>query len=80
MCLCVRSGSAALDESGIQADVSDVMSVQHPGEETLQTQTVTAVRTRAVLPLKHTDQHNSLLIHTPDIPQRIVLGQTPVNI
>lgn len=52
--VCVCSGSAALDESWVQADVSDVMSVQQPGEETLQAQTVTAVRTRAVLPLKHT--------------------------
>lgn len=51
--VCVCSGSAALDESGVQADVSDVMSVQQPSEETLQTQAITAVRTRAVLPLKH---------------------------
>lgn len=64
MCVCVCLGSAALDESWVQADVSDVMSVQQPGEETLQTQTVTAVRTRAVFPLKNTHTHSSLLIHT----------------
>ena len=55
VCVCVSkgvcSGSAALDESWVQADVSDVMSVQQPGEETLQTQTVTTVRTCAILPL-----------------------------
>lgn len=49
--MCVCSGSAALDESWVQADVSDVMSVQQPGEETLQTQTVTTVRACAVFPL-----------------------------
>lgn len=68
MCVCVwaceRSGSAALDESRVQADVSDVVSVQQPGEETLQTQTITAVRTRAILPLKHTQRQRSLLKHT----------------
>lgn len=53
----VRSGSAALDESWVQADVSDVMSVQQPGEETLQTQTITTMRACAVFPLKHTNAH-----------------------
>lgn len=74
VCVCVSkgvcSGSAALDESWVQADVSDVMSVQQPGEETLQTQTVTTVRTCAILPLKHTHTHSSLLIHTVTTAQR----------
>lgn len=52
--------SAALDEPWIQTDVSDVMSVQQPGEEPLQSQTVTTMRTRAILPLEHT--HSK---HTP---------------
>lgn len=52
VCVCVCSWSAALDEPWVKTDVSDVMSVQQPGEETLQTQTITTVRTRAVLSLK----------------------------
>lgn len=72
MCVCVWacecSGSAALDESRVQADVSDVVSVQQPGEETLQTQTITAVRTRAILPLKRTQKpvetHSYQQLHT----------------
>lgn len=67
MCVSVCSRSAALDESWVQADVSDVMSVQQPGEETLQTQTVTAVRTRAVLPLKHT--HTAACYYTQLLKQ-----------
>lgn len=47
-----RSGPAALDEARVQADVPDVVSVQQPGEEALQAQTVAAVGTRAVLPLQ----------------------------
>lgn len=46
------SGSAALDEARVQAHVSDVVSVQQPGEETLQAEAVTSVRTRPELPLK----------------------------
>lgn len=53
----VCSRSAALDESRVEADISDVMSVQQPGEETLQTQTVTTMRACAILPLKHTKTH-----------------------
>lgn len=52
VCVFVCSWSAALDEPRVKTDVSDVMSVQQPGEETLQTQTITTVRTRAVLSLK----------------------------
>lgn len=47
------SRSAALDESWVEAYVSDVMSVQQPGEETLQPQTITAMRTCAIFSLKH---------------------------
>lgn len=48
------SGSAALDEARIEADVSDVVSVEQPGEEALQAQAVAAVGARSVLPLQHT--------------------------
>lgn len=54
------SRSATLDEPWVQADISDVMSIQQPGEETLQAQTISAVRTGAVLPLNNTHS----LIHT----------------
>lgn len=53
---CVRLGPASLDESWVKADVSDVVPVQQPGQETLETKAVTAVRTRAVLPLNGTWQ------------------------
>lgn len=63
------SGAAALDEARVQADVSDVMSVQQPGEEALQAQSVAAVRTRAILPLKHNHKpvnaHGQGLVHVP---------------
>lgn len=48
------SRSAALDEARVQADVSDVVSVEQPREEALQAQAVAAVGARAVLPLEHT--------------------------
>ncbi len=37
VCVCVRVQlrPAALNEAGIQADVTDVVSVQQPGEESL---------------------------------------------
>lgn len=52
------SRSAALDEARVEADVSDVVSVEQPGEEALQAQSVAAVGARAVLPLEHTPPHN----------------------
>ena len=56
--VCVCSGPAALDEAGVQAHVSDVVAVQQPCEEALQTQTVPPVGTGAVLPLEtHTHTH-----------------------
>lgn len=66
VCVCARSGPAALDEARVQADVSDVVSVEQPGEEALQAQAVAAVRTGAVLPLKHT--HSGLLTHIHAVP------------
>lgn len=58
------SGSAALDEARVEADVSDVVSVEQPGEEALQAQAVAAVGARAVLPLQtHAAQFNSYVIN-----------------
>jgi hypothetical protein len=44
---------ASADESRVEAHVSDVISVQHVGQESVQTETVAAVRERAILSLKH---------------------------
>lgn len=59
--LLVSSGSAALDEARVEADVSDVVSVEQPGEEALQAQAVAAVGARAVLPLEHTRRRTGSL-------------------
>lgn len=53
------SRSAALDESRVEADVSDVVPVEQPGEEALQAQAVAAVGARAVLPLQHSSVFTS---------------------
>lgn len=50
-CLCVCSWPAALNETRVQTNVTDVMTVQQPGEKAFQTQTITSMRTRAELPL-----------------------------
>lgn len=65
----VRSGSAALDEAWVQADVSYVMPVQQPGEETLQAQTITSVRACAILSLKR--RHGNVR-HLPMIAALLV--------
>lgn len=53
----LSSRPAALDEARVEADVSDVVSVEQPGEEALQAQAVAAVGAGAVLPLQHTAAH-----------------------
>lgn len=60
----VSSGSAALDEARVEADVSDVVSVEQPGEEALQAQAVAAVGARAVLPL---ETHAAAQFHFQDV-------------
>lgn len=51
VCVCVCSWPAALNETRVQTNVTDVMTVQQPGEKAFQTQTITSMRTRAELPL-----------------------------
>ena len=48
---CWCSWFASSQVSGVETHFSDVMSVQEPTQEPLQTQTIASVRTRAELPL-----------------------------
>lgn len=47
LCRSSRLGSAALDKAWVETHIPNVMSVQNPGEEPFQAQTVTTMRTRA---------------------------------
>lgn len=54
---------AALQETRVQADFADMVTVQHPAKKTLQTKTVATVRARSESPLNNEKQLLKFLIY-----------------
>lgn len=49
---CTRLWSASFQESWVQGDITDMMSVHDPGQETLKAKTKSTMRTGTILPLR----------------------------